>query len=191
MTSVPCYLMLAVIVGPSLVKLGVLPIAAHLFFFYFGIVSFITPPVAVAAFVASGIAQSNPLSTGIWATRLGIVTFIVPFMFALNPALLLVGSTSKIIIASITAAIGVTLLAAAVEGFMFAGIRWSERIPLLAGSLLLIWPGWKTDIGGLLLALPALLGQLKAAKRISYLKIAELNESKKLKSQLMNPPKTH
>jgi TRAP-type uncharacterized transport system fused permease subunit len=166
MTSVPCYLILAVIVGPTLVSLGVPPIAAHLFFFYFGIVSFITPPVAVAAFIASGIAQSEPIMTGILATRLGIVTFVVPFIFVFEPALLLIGPATEIVIAAITASIGVSLLAVAVEGYVLRGLTWLERIPLAAASILLMIPGWRTDLAGVILALPILFLHVKKAKQV-------------------------
>ena len=183
MTSVPCYLILAVIVGPTLKNLGVPPIAAHLFFFYFGIVSFITPPVAVAAFVASGIAQSDPIRTGIIATRLGIVTFIVPFVFVFNPALLLMGPVKDIVVSFMAAAIGVSLLAAALEGITWRRLKWLERMALAAASLLLLWPDWRLNIGGLIIALPLLLWQLKASKQISINgqyknKLAGLDESK-------------
>ena len=152
MTSIPCYLMLAVVVGPSLSTLGVRPIAAHLFFFYWGIVSFITPPVAVAAYIASGIAQSDPLKTAIQATKLGIVTFIVPFMFVYNPALLLIGPSLEVILAAGTAMIGVFFLSTAVEGFLLTKLRWFERLLFLVSSVILIWPGWITDFIGILLA---------------------------------------
>ena len=168
MTSIPCYLILAVIVGPTLTNLGVLPIAAHLFFFYFGVLSFITPPVAVAAFVASGIAQSDPMLTGIWAVRLGIVAYIVPFIFIFNPALLLVGPISVIIIAMITSLIGVLFLASAMEGFLFKNLRWLERVTIGCAGILLIIPGWKTDIAGLILASPIVLWQLNSTKGIFH-----------------------
>lgn len=168
MTSIPCYLMLAIIVGPCLVSLGVAPIAAHLFFFYFGIVSFITPPVAVAAFIASGIADSNPMKTGIQAARLGIVTFVVPFIFVFNPSLLLIGSIGEIMLTMISATLGVSFLATAVEGFLMKPLNWLERVIFIGCALLLMWPGWMTDIGGIVLALPVLLWHIKSAKRISH-----------------------
>lgn len=148
MTSIPCYLMLAVIVGPTLTSFGVLPIAAHLFFFYFGIVSFITPPVAVAAFIASGIAKSNPMKTAMQATRLGIVTFIIPFMFVFNPSLLLIGSATRVLHTIFTAIIGVSLLAASVEGYLWGKLRWFERLLFFISALVLLWPGWMTDVWG-------------------------------------------
>lgn len=149
MTSVAIYVILVVLVAPALVKTGVNPIAAHLFVIYWGNVSFITPPVAIAAYVAAAIAGADPMKTGWAACRLGIVSFIIPFIFAYNPALLLIGSPGVVALATITAIVGVVSLAAGVEGWIIREANWTERVLLIAGGILLIIPGWKTDLTGL------------------------------------------
>jgi TRAP transporter 4TM/12TM fusion protein len=157
LTSVPCYLILAVLVAPALAQLGIAPIAAHLFVFYFGIVSFITPPVCVPAYIAAGIAGADPFKTGFTAVRLGIVTFIVPFLFVYKPSLLLIGSAGEIVATMFTAIIGVSFLGSGVEGFLVKRLTWPERILFIAGALLLMVPGLITDaIGAAIIALTLL-----------------------------------
>ena len=101
------YLLLATMIAPSLVKLGINPIAAHMFVLYFGLMSMITPPVAIAAFAAASLSGARPMETGVTAVRLGWIAYIIPFVFVLSPALLGQGSAFQIIEASVTAAIGV------------------------------------------------------------------------------------
>ncbi len=132
-------------------------LAAHMFVFYFGIVADITPPVALAAFAGSGIAGSNPMKTGFTATRLGIAAYIVPYMFVLNPILVLVNvnnlSTGVFVLmaikAVVTAFIGMVGLASGSSGFFKAPCNLLERIVLIASGLLLIDPGTLTDIAGI------------------------------------------
>jgi len=151
MSSIPIYIMLAVLISPALLMAGVPVIAGHLFVLYFGLVSFITPPVCVAAFVAAGIAQSNPMKTGWTATRLGIVTYIVPFMFIFNPVLVGVGTAAEIASASVTSIAGVLILAMGVVGRMYKDMGrliLAERVLLIASALLMMLPGWVSDIVG-------------------------------------------
>jgi TRAP transporter 4TM/12TM fusion protein len=149
LTSIPCYIILAVLVAPALVEMGATAMAAHLFVFYFGIVSFITPPVAIAAFVASAIAGSNSWKTGWTATRLGIVTFIVPFAFMYDSALLLQGSPFQIIVTLTAAVTAVTCLACGQQRYVFFLGKLSniQAILFFLAGLALFFPGWIKAIG--------------------------------------------
>jgi TRAP transporter 4TM/12TM fusion protein len=134
------YIMLAVLAGPALVQVGVLPLAAHLFLFYFGMISLITPPDCLPVYVAAAIAKANFWKTGWTGMRLAIAAYVVPFIFAYQPALILVGSVNEIIIAVLTAAIGIALLAAGCAGYLFRPISWSKRGLLWLAALLLLLP---------------------------------------------------
>ena len=143
------YIICAAIVAPSLIKLGLPPLPAHLFIFYFSCVSAITPPVAVAAYVAAGIARANPVRVGFTACRLGLAAFIVPYMFVYGPALLLKGEPSSVLWATLTATIGVIALAAGAERwFLGKATSWFQTGLLLTAALLLIKPGLTTDLVG-------------------------------------------
>jgi len=157
MTSIPCYLVLVILVAPTLADAGVPLIAAHLFMFWFGLVSFITPPVAIAAYIASAIAESDPFKTGWTATRLGLATFILPFMFVYNPALLLRGDLAHVALAVFTSLIGIMMLASGLSGYGFVEMRWWERGICFVGAICLIFAGWGTDLlgGAFLLAVLA------------------------------------
>ncbi|HHY38347.1 MAG TPA: TRAP transporter permease [Clostridia bacterium] len=144
------YILQVALVIPALIKLGLLPIQAHMFAFYFAVISMITPPVAIAAYVAAGIAGSSPFITGLTATRLGATAFIVPYVFAFAPALLMVGSPIEIIGAAITALIGVYALAIGLEGFWHGNLGVLQRILAVGAALAMIYPGLATDIIGLL-----------------------------------------
>nr|WP_304212679.1 TRAP transporter permease [Fredinandcohnia onubensis] len=134
------YILTAMLAAPALMELGVSLMAAHLFIVYFSIFSAITPPVAVAAYAAAGIADSNPNQVGLEAVRLGLVGFIVPFMFVLEPALLLDGSPIEIFVSFFTAVIGVLALSAGVIGWLKQGTTTVERMLLITSGLLLIYP---------------------------------------------------
>jgi len=134
------YIMLAVLAAPALVQVGVLPLAAHLFLFYFGMISLITPPDCLPVYVAAAIAKANFWKTGWTGMRLAIAAYVVPFIFAYQPALILVGSVNEIIIAVLTAAIGIALLAAGCAGYLFRPISWSKRGLLWLAALLLLLP---------------------------------------------------
>lgn len=160
-----CYIILAVLVAPAMVKMGVLPISAHMFVFYFGILSAVTPPVAVAAYAGAGLANAPPGKTGYAAWRLATAGFILPYMFVYGPELLMVGSWPDIILAVISSTIGVYLLAAAVQGYFFRKAMLWERAVLFASALLLIKPGILTDIMGLAGALLILGVQVMRERR--------------------------
>jgi TRAP transporter 4TM/12TM fusion protein len=142
------YVVLAALGAPALVQLGVPLLAAHLFIFYFGCLSNVTPPVALAAYAASGIAGSAPMLTATTAMGLASSGFLVPFMFVYGPPLLLEGSVLTIAGAIITAVIGVTGLGAAIIGYARAPLRMWQRILVAIAACALIFPGLATDVFG-------------------------------------------
>ncbi len=156
------YLVLAALVAPTLTKLNVPVVSAHMFIFYFACISSITPPVAMAAYAAAAIAGCNPNKTGFRAFRLAICAFIIPFMFVYNPVLLMEGGILEILQCLITALLGVYLLGAGFEGFFLHWkLTWFERPVLIVGALLLIVPGLWTDVIGIaLFALEAISGKV-------------------------------
>jgi TRAP transporter 4TM/12TM fusion protein len=143
------YVITSSVAAPALLKLGVAPICAHMFVFYFGILADITPPVALAAFAGAAVARANPMQTGINATKLGIAAFVVPYIFVYSPSLLLIDYTlGGLLCMVITATIGMIGLATAVEGWYFTAMSWWERIMSALAGLLLIDPGLTTDMVG-------------------------------------------
>ena len=146
------YCIMAATCAPILVRMGVPQIAAHFFVFYFGIVADLTPPVALAAYAGAAIAQANPMKTAFTATKLAIGAFIVPYVFALNPAMLFIETTaSEVVLISITALIGIFAVSSSLEGYLIHHMPWYQRLMCLAGGLLLIYPGLVTDVIGVLL----------------------------------------
>ena len=146
------YVIMATTCAPILERLGIDPIAAHFFVFYFGIVADITPPVALAAYAGSAIAKSNPMKTGVQATKLAIGAFIVPYVFALNPSMLFINtSVGDIVLICATAVLGMFGIAAAMNGYLFKKIQWYMRIAFMVSGLMLLIPGIVTDIIGLVL----------------------------------------
>ena len=143
------YVVLAALGAPALVQLGVPLLAAHLFIFYFGCISNVTPPVSLAAFAAAGISGAPPLKTAMTAAVLAGAGFVVPFMFVYGPPLLLVGTIPEITLAFVSAMVGVTALAAAGMGFARRPIAWWERAILFVAALALVLPGLATDGAGL------------------------------------------
>ena len=136
------YITLAVLVGPALTQLGIVPLAAHLFLFYFGMLSLITPPDCLATYTAAAIAHSDFWKTGWTGMRLGIAAYVVPFVFALHPALILMGTVEEIIIAVVTASVGVIFLGIGCAGYLFRPLGWVKRGILWLASLLLLLPTW-------------------------------------------------
>jgi len=145
-----CYIVGATIAAPPLVKLGVEPLVAHFFVFYFACLSNLTPPVCLAAFTAAGIAGAPPYKVGWTSTRLGIAGFLVPFLAVYSPMLMLAGKFTmlSLVEAIITAVVGVIMLSAALEDFLLRRCKLWERVILLVCSLLLMVPGLVTDIVG-------------------------------------------
>lgn len=160
------YVIMATTTAPILATFGLPPLAAHMFVFYFGIVADITPPVALAAYAGSAIAGSNPLKTGVTATRLAIAAFIIPYMFALNPKMLFIDATVlEVILIIITSCIGIFALSSALEGYMFRRMKVYEIIPLVIGGLLMIYPGHITDLIGFVIVSAIVVVQIIMSKR--------------------------
>ncbi len=159
------YCIMATTCAPILVELGVDLVAAHFFVFYFGIVADITPPVALAAYAGSAIAKSNPMKTGVQATKLAIGAFIVPYVFAMSPEMLFIGaSVGDIILICITAVLGMFGVAVAMNGFLYVKLNVLFRVAFMAGGLLLLVPGIETDIAGFVI-LAALTVGMRAIKK--------------------------
>ena len=160
------YCIMAATTAPILIRMGVPIMAAHFFVFYFGIVADITPPVALAAYAGSAIAKSNPMKTAFTASRLAIAAFIVPYMFAFNPAMLLIDTTVlSVIQMTITAVIGIFGVAAGMEGHCFARMNIVIRLVEICGGLMLIHPSLLTDIAGLALVLGGLAFQYMLGRK--------------------------
>ncbi len=146
------YCIMAATCAPILIDMGVPDIAAHFFVFYFGIVADLTPPVALAAYAGAAIAQANPMKTAITSTKLAIGAFIVPYVFALNPAMLLVNTTvPEVILIVVTALVGIFAVSVATQGWLLHRVPWWQRLISAAGGLMLIYPGWMTDVIGVVL----------------------------------------
>ncbi|MBE6910625.1 MAG: TRAP transporter permease [Ruminococcaceae bacterium] len=158
--SIPSYLITATIAAPALVELGQPEIAAHMFCFYFAMFANLTPPVALASFAAAGLSGGSPMKTGWQSVRLALAGFIVPFMFVYNPALLLENVTLLTgLQVVVTACIGVVLIAAAVEGYLYGRLNVVLRIVAGAGALLLIDSGLVTDLAGIVCLAVIILAQ--------------------------------
>jgi TRAP transporter 4TM/12TM fusion protein len=170
------YLMAAAVAGPALVSLGIKPIVAHMFIFYFSILGTITPPVCLSVYVASGIAHADWLKTASWAIRMGLPAFIIPYIFVYNPALLLMGEWLFLIQAIITSIIGMYLLAGSVVGFHLRKVNLLERFFLGVSAITLLIPGMKTDIIGLIVAVALIVIQ----KIFPYRTLFNQNSMKKL-----------
>ena len=147
------YCIMAATCAPILVRMGVPLVAAHFFVFYFGIVADLTPPVALAAYAGSAIAQANPMRTAIQATKLAIGSFIVPYAFAMSPAMLLIDtSLPEVLMITVTSLVGIASVSASMEGYVMGGLNWFQRGLMLAGGLMMIVPGLTTDFVGVALS---------------------------------------
>ncbi|MGM0379687.1 MAG: TRAP transporter permease [Bacillota bacterium] len=163
--SIPAYIITATMAAPALSKMGVPPLVAHMFVFYFGILANLTPPVALAAFAGAGIAGGNPTKTGLQAVKLASAGFVVPYIFAFSPELLMINASPiTIIIVAITAIIGVISLGAALEGYIIDHLNTLSRVILLIGAILLMIPGITTDILGLIIFISIVFYQKKISK---------------------------
>ena len=170
MPTTPAYIIMTALLVPAIVKFGVAVPAAHMFAFYFAILSAITPPVALAVFAAAGLAKSDLWATGLAAVRIAGTAFIIPFMFVYEPALLMIGDWPTILMASVSATIGVMLFSAGLHGyFVTRSTYWQSGLLVVAG-LMLIDPHFVTDMIGLALAAIVVITQV-AAKRAAVAKI--------------------
>ena len=169
MPTTPAYIVMVSLLVPALIKLGAIPPAAHMFAFYFAILSAITPPVALAVYAAAGLAKANLWQAGWTAVRVGAAGFIVPFMFVFEPSLLMIGDWNVILHSFTTAAIGTICLAAGLFGYLFREARLWERAFLIAAAVLLIMPGLVTDVIGLGLIAVVVTSQLviRSAKPVA------------------------
>ena len=162
------YCIMAATCAPILIKMGVPDLAAHFFVFYFGIVADLTPPVALAAYAGAAIAQANPMKTAFTSTKLAIGAFIVPYVFALNPAMLFIDTTVwEVILICITSCVGIFAVSASLEGFFLHKMHWVERIVCVVGGLLLIYPGIVTDLIGVALVGCILIVQWLTKKKVT------------------------
>jgi TRAP transporter 4TM/12TM fusion protein len=150
--TTPAYIVQVALLVPALVKLGVQVEAAHLFVLYFAVLSAITPPVAMAVYAANGISRGTLMQTSWAAVKLGLTGYIIPFMFVSAPSLLLMGDVSTMVSSALTATVGVVCLAGGLHSYFFFGpARWWERILLIVAALVLIKPGWQSDLIGVAL----------------------------------------
>ncbi|GHE22785.1 C4-dicarboxylate ABC transporter [Halomonas urumqiensis] len=165
MTVSACYIFLSILLAPALVAAGLNPLGSHLFILYWGMLSYITPPVALAAITAAGVAGASNTRTSLHAVRLGGVLFVLPFLFVLNPALILQGPVDRIVLSSLTAITAIWLVAASMEGYLYrvGNIKHLARLVLLLAAALLIYPEWISDLIGL-----TLLGCCYLAHRVAW-----------------------
>lgn len=156
LTTTACYVILAVLVAPSLIKMGVPAIAAHFYVFYFGMYSFITPPVALGAYAAASLSGADPFSTGFTAFKIALPGFLVPFLFIYYPALLGIGAPLDIAIVLVTACLGVFFICTSTVGFFRKILVPWERAVMLVAGLLLIHPSYIASIIGVVLGIAML-----------------------------------
>lgn len=155
------YILMATITAPIVVEMGIPVLAAHMFVFFFGIVADITPPVALAAYAGSAIAHSNPLKTGVQATKLAIAAFIIPYVFALSPEILWIDTDAfEVVRIVITSVIGMVGISAGLEGYFLLTAKVWERLIFVAAGILLVIPSLATDIIGLVLIVVGIVLQL-------------------------------
>ena len=145
-----CYIITATIAAPALLTMGVNALAAHMFCYYFACLSNLTPPVAIASYGAAGISGQNPSKVGWKGFSIALPGFIIPFTFIFSPALLFVSEDlASVIVASVTALIGVIAASAAMQGYIFKPMNLFFRVALFGGACLLIFPGLATDAAGI------------------------------------------
>jgi len=148
LTTTAVYITVAALVVPALEGMGVIPIAGHLFAFYFGLVSAITPPVALASFAAAGIAGSPPMQTGFYSFRIGLAKYIIPIVFVYDSGMLFEGSPFEIGMGIFRCFCGIFMLTIATEGFLFQSVGFIARILAVAWSFLIFFPSLTTDLVG-------------------------------------------
>jgi TRAP transporter 4TM/12TM fusion protein len=149
MPTTAAYAVAASVIAPGLIQMGIQPLLAHFFIFYFAVMSAITPPVALAAYAGAAIAQSDPMKTSVEAFKFGLAAFVVPFMFFASPALLMQGEWGEILHVTVSAAFGVFLLSAAVQGWFMGALNPVLRVLVGLAALAMIDGGWLTDAVGL------------------------------------------
>ncbi len=167
MTVTASYLLMVAIAAPALQNVGVSPLLAHFFVFYYGVLSFLTPPVCLACYAAASLAGTKMLDTAFQAMKLAIVAYLVPFIFAYKPALLLQGSIVELIEAIFFAIIGVYVLARGLEGYLFRPLGVVNRIVLIIGGIITMVPGYAFDLIGVLISFPIMIYEWKKSRQPS------------------------
>lgn len=167
MPTTAAYAIAAAVLAPGLTKIGVQPLVAHLFIFYFAVISAITPPVALASFAAAGMCNADPWRTSWIALKMGLATFLVPFMFYYSPVLLMKGEPLAILQAVVSASVGVWFLAGSTEGWFGGRLAMALRLVLFGAALCLIHPGTVTDLIGLLVGAPIYAWQRLRTKAVA------------------------
>ncbi len=146
----PCYLIMATLIAPALIEFGLPDIVAHLFVYYWGLTAMITPPVAVVIYISSGIANADPIKSGILACRLGFLSFVLPFIFAYKNELLLIGDGWSIVQCVAMVFLAILVIGAAFEGFFIKSMGWVERVAFVVGGALILWPDWRAALAGII-----------------------------------------
>ncbi|SFT98276.1 TRAP transporter permease [Halomonas saccharevitans] len=149
MPTTAAYAVAASVVAPGLINIGIQPLVAHFFVFYFAVVSAITPPVALASYAAAGISGDNAMGTSVASFKIGLAAFIVPFMFFYSPAMLMEGSWMQILRVGVTATLGIVMLAATVQAWFFGPVKAWQRLVMLIGAVCMIYGGIYSDVAGL------------------------------------------
>ena len=165
MPTTAAYAIAAAVIAPGLTKIGVPVLVAHMFIFYFAVISAITPPVALASFAAAGMCYADPWKTSWIALKMGLATFIIPFMFFYAPVLLMQGEWTAIAQAFVSASIGVWFLAGSTEGWFGGKLAMPLRMVMFGAALCLIHPGTITDMIGLAIGVPIYLWQRRQLRR--------------------------
>lgn len=162
---IAAYILVAALVAPALLELGLPLVASHFFIMYMVLATNFTPPYCTAAYVAAGIARAHPFAIGFQAMRLGVVCFLVPFVVVFNPALILIGSTGEILLAAVTAIVGIAGLSAGIEGYLFVRASWMQRLLFVTGGVGMFVPGVASDVAGVMLLAIATAWQAYDARR--------------------------
>jgi TRAP transporter 4TM/12TM fusion protein len=164
MPTTAAYAVAASVLAPGLVQMGIQPLVAHFFIFYFAVMSAITPPVALAAYAGAALARSDPMKTSVESFKIGLAAFVVPYMFFYSSAMLMQGEWIDIIHVFITASLGIYLLSAAVQGWLFGPLNWVLRLILLVAALSMIKAGLLSDLIGLVVGVAIYLYQRRFVK---------------------------
>ena len=160
-STTPTYIIVAILLAPALIQAGMIPLSAHLFVLYYAVLGFLTPPEMMAVYTAASIAHSEPMKTAWQAMRLGIAAYLVPFVFAFDPSLLLMGSPVDIVPSAILAILGMIALSAGIEGCLFHNLNWIKRVLFIAGAVGLLAPLWVARGAGAAILLPLFLSEWK------------------------------
>jgi len=168
MPTIGVYVLVATLIAPAMVESGIVPMAAHMFVLYFGMLSFITPPVCIAAFAAASIARADPMTTGFVATRFGWSAFVVPFLFLASPSLLLSGTPLELVHDVATALGGVWLTSVGLVGYLFRRLEWLARALFIVAGIALLVPATAFDGGIWTDLLGVVLGGALIANEVRY-----------------------